>query len=246
MSEPKMRERAEAWLRGCSDATDAGGWERRHPASDVRVASLAALLEDVRQENPCHHGWRGRAAEPISTPCPACGLRSLFVGSGGHLTCASVPAGESSGCQSPGVESYVDGLEARIAELEKENAEMLAYGLRPEHAPAPSEAKRWSTGVYPEPCHKDGHGFCYACPICDRHMARVESERHICAPAPSEPERWTLRSRLAASEQARAAAEQLAFRLAEALEQYSPDFGGIMDEGLALRPSGDAPMEPKP
>jgi hypothetical protein len=66
----------------------------------------------------CHHGWRGAPAEPIRTPCPACGLRALFVGSGGDLTCASVPSHGSPGCPSPGVEQTVDGLKARITTLE--------------------------------------------------------------------------------------------------------------------------------
>ena len=58
----------------------------------------------------CHHGWRGAPAERIRTPCPACGLASLFIGSGGHLTCSSVPSHGSDGCPSPSVEETVKRL----------------------------------------------------------------------------------------------------------------------------------------
>lgn len=41
---------------------------------------------------------RARAPVRIETPCPSCGHRTLFIGSGGHLTCSWLQ------CQEPGVE----------------------------------------------------------------------------------------------------------------------------------------------
>lgn len=40
----------------------------------------------------------------ITTPCPSCGAQSLFIGTGGHLTC------DVSGCEEPAVSAAVDGL----------------------------------------------------------------------------------------------------------------------------------------
>lgn len=40
----------------------------------------------------------------ISTPCPSCGGTTLFVGSGGHLTCSRI------GCRQPGVERAIREL----------------------------------------------------------------------------------------------------------------------------------------
>ncbi len=53
--------------------------------------------------------------EKIRTPCPACGANTLFIGSGGHLTCSVI------GCKEPGVERAVNGLkrQLRIACAEK-------------------------------------------------------------------------------------------------------------------------------
>jgi len=57
---------------------------------------------------PCDHGWKGRPAERISTPCPACGHETLFVGSGGHLTCSYLP------CPEPGLASEINNLKAAL------------------------------------------------------------------------------------------------------------------------------------
>jgi hypothetical protein len=87
------------------------------------VDSLASLIRTRAAARKCQHGWRGSSAERIGTPCPACGSGSLFVGSGGHLTCAVLE------CPDPGVEHVVRRLKDRIAELEKRN-ELLARALR--------------------------------------------------------------------------------------------------------------------
>ncbi len=84
--------------------------------SPRQVSILAALLRRVAEEAQCHHGWRGAsAAERISTPCPTCGLHSLFIGFGGHLTCASVPSDHTPGCPQPGVETAVELLKSDLA-----------------------------------------------------------------------------------------------------------------------------------
>lgn len=75
-----------------------------------REKALAALDRLVEAIPHCTHGWRGRSpknGERIVTPCPACGYQSLFIGDGGHLTCARVPSHGSDGCPSPSVEAAI-------------------------------------------------------------------------------------------------------------------------------------------
>jgi len=64
----------------------------------------------------CSHGWRGTPAGKITTPCPACGAQSLFIGDGGHLTCSVVGSdhGAYRGCPEPGVESEINNLKAAL------------------------------------------------------------------------------------------------------------------------------------
>ena len=46
-------------------------------------------------------------SEPrIQTPCPSCGNHTLFIGTGGHLTCSLI------GCREPGVERAIAALRA--------------------------------------------------------------------------------------------------------------------------------------
>jgi hypothetical protein len=71
---------------------------------------------------PCHHGWRDTPAERITTPCPACGGSSLFVGNGGHLTCARLD------CSGPGVGREVEALKAA---LRSARATLLAISTHP-------------------------------------------------------------------------------------------------------------------
>ena len=49
--------------------------------------------------------------ERITTRCPTCGNQTLFVGSGGNLTCSWVK------CPEPGVERAMDGLKAYSGRL---------------------------------------------------------------------------------------------------------------------------------
>jgi hypothetical protein len=50
----------------------------------------------------------------IVTRCPSCGSQSLFLGSGGHLTCAVI------GCKEPGVERAIEAL--RVAAKQPKSA----------------------------------------------------------------------------------------------------------------------------
>lgn len=94
-------------------SVDAGDLLRRLLEANMEVERLRARL--------CRHGWRGSSiSEAIVTPCPTCGLRSLFIGSGGHLTCASVPTDLSPGCPEPVVEDAVEELKTRIDRLQAE------------------------------------------------------------------------------------------------------------------------------
>ena len=49
---------------GLCDVPD--GWEAWRIKAEAKV-------EELTRER-CHHGWKGSAAEAISTPCPSCGL----------------------------------------------------------------------------------------------------------------------------------------------------------------------------
>ena len=106
-------------------------WPRVQPEAKALLAERDAL-----REKQCHHGWRGIALrEAISTPCPSCGLKSLFIGIGGGLTCASLR------CKSPSVEATWeakdaerDALRQKLAEAEAEHPTgvCLERGLRSE------------------------------------------------------------------------------------------------------------------
>jgi hypothetical protein len=48
----------------------------------------------------------------IATPCPTCGNSTLFVGSGGHLTCSWLK------CRQPGVEVAIDALKQQRQALD--------------------------------------------------------------------------------------------------------------------------------
>lgn len=110
------------------------------------LAAARAQLAEA-QASVCHHGWRGSVperGEHIVTPCPACGAKSLFIGSGGHLTCACVPSDHGDGCTSPSVEETVKVLKAKLAEAEAD-AEKLAVeldGAREEIAEADKRIER--------------------------------------------------------------------------------------------------------
>lgn len=76
-------------------------------------------LSEALERQACHHGWRGYAPEDgkrIVTPCPACGGQ-LFIGAGGHLTCANVGSshGSYSGCPEPSVEQAIENLKDKLA-----------------------------------------------------------------------------------------------------------------------------------
>lgn len=81
-----------------------------------RMKYEALLQSESGQGVKCRHGWRGSPIDnAIVTPCPACGAKSLFIGEGGHLTCARVPNDFSNGCDSPSVEATVNALKSDLA-----------------------------------------------------------------------------------------------------------------------------------
>ena len=61
----------------------------RWKTEEIRNGELAAEVEGLKGEQ-CHHGWRGSKPDGragIAQRCPGCGSRSLFIGSGGWITC---------------------------------------------------------------------------------------------------------------------------------------------------------------
>lgn len=99
------------------------------PYRDCPLCKVATALREAR-ERECHHGWRGSVpvdGQSIATPCPTCGLKSLFIANGGHLTCASVPKDSFQGCQSPIVEDTVRALKSDRDRLAGENAAMRKH-----------------------------------------------------------------------------------------------------------------------
>lgn len=93
------------------------------------LSDLRAEVERLTKEK-CRHGWRGSVPEEgarIVTPCPTCGGQ-LFVGSGGHLTCASVPSDHGMGCPQPGVERAINALRQRAEAAESALSDLRAKG----------------------------------------------------------------------------------------------------------------------
>ena len=92
--------------------------KKHHAAIDA----LAAAGEGA-ERRACHHGWRGTKpddGEQIADPCLSCGTKSLFIGSGGHLTCARVPVhGGSDGCKQPALADQIASLTRQNAALRK-------------------------------------------------------------------------------------------------------------------------------
>jgi hypothetical protein len=133
-------------------------------AADTIDSLRAALVE--AENRACHHGWRGTVPDEgrsIQTPCPACGARSLFIGSGGHLTCSRVPSDRSDGCHSPSVEDTVKQLKQRAEQAESALAAAKAGAAphqnadQPKAAPqAPCTPRRSSPGLAERPDSPNG------------------------------------------------------------------------------------------
>ncbi len=101
--------------------------------------TLDDLMQEVEKNLPaCRHGWRGAPlAERIEDRCPRCGNRTIFIGSGGHLTCSWLE------CKEPGVgveieriqkerDRYAAALDACRVRLERirEIDDLALEGLR--------------------------------------------------------------------------------------------------------------------
>lgn len=83
----------------------------------LRIGAEAIKEVERLRKSQCHHGWRGTHSESISTPCPTCGCKSLFIGSGGHLTCSRVPSDTGKGCDQPSVERAFEIIKAENERL---------------------------------------------------------------------------------------------------------------------------------
>lgn len=67
------------------------------------------MSDSMRSRTTCEHCGLGTR---IVTPCPTCGGQTLFVGTGGHLTCSFI------GCREPVVARAVDQVKARCNQLD--------------------------------------------------------------------------------------------------------------------------------
>jgi hypothetical protein len=128
---PRFLESEETQLAEANTVTFSAQLSAERKAKDLIAAerdAYADALYTIRaelaasNERQCHHGWRGSVPQDgkrITTPCPECGAQSLFIGTGGHLTCARVPSDHSNGCPNPSVENVVNKLRAELAKQHK-------------------------------------------------------------------------------------------------------------------------------
>lgn len=92
---------------------------------DALCADVPELLETLAGwgAKPLRRGPFGVPPHPrITTPCPSCGSESLFIGGGGHLTCAVLR------CRQPGVASAIAD---RDAALEDALVTLIAIAAQP-------------------------------------------------------------------------------------------------------------------
>lgn len=93
------------------------------PKPEPREETLpCGLLPDdplPRKQGP----WGSEPQPRISDECPSCGSRSIFIGSGGWLTCAIL------GCKSPGVATTIKATRKRAEAAEAER-DALRHSLR--------------------------------------------------------------------------------------------------------------------
>lgn len=126
MSQPSDVERATVEEWPCTCPSEFHEPEKYVNCARARGDRLTRELREA-QEQKCSHGWRGArpdSGDRIAMPCPSCGMRALFIGTGGHLTCSSLE------CKEPGVELAVADLRSKLdaAEHEREHhkSEMAA------------------------------------------------------------------------------------------------------------------------
>lgn len=104
---------------------DAYGFDRQRKLLLLSMLDKLASLARRGRRHGCRHGWRGFPPEDgdtIQTPCLECGTKSLFIGTGGHLTCANVPAshGGYQGCPNPSFDDQIAALKIRCSPLSEE------------------------------------------------------------------------------------------------------------------------------
>lgn len=80
------------------------------PVMSIDQTAAKLLLDVIQQaEEAPGPGPFGSARQPrIEDRCPTCGLGSLFIGTGGHLTCASLR------CENPGVSSAIEAIRSTL------------------------------------------------------------------------------------------------------------------------------------
>lgn len=102
-------------------ATEDGGVIRRCRSCDRRGLVPLAAAGQAPAPQP-HDQPMTRFGPQVQGRCPACGLASLFVGSGGYVTCGNLP------CPEPDAASTL--LERRTAPQPETAPDPLAYGPR--------------------------------------------------------------------------------------------------------------------
>ena len=103
--EEKRSEQLEHVIRGDMGKARTAALTHAHEIAAMwpRTVTTAMLLWHLQK-----HGPR------IATRCPSCGGETLFIGTGGHLTCSVI------GCRQPSVEHCVAELYNERSQLERE------------------------------------------------------------------------------------------------------------------------------
>lgn len=109
MSEPSaesMEKAREADLKAARewlfDNSDQGTLTTKAPIT--RLAEFRAQAREAAERERRQGPWGSEPQPKISDRCPSCGSVSIFIGSGGWLTCAIL------GCKSPGVGTTIEAL----------------------------------------------------------------------------------------------------------------------------------------
>lgn len=118
-----------------NDAQLVNHWKER---AEKAEADLAEARREMRQH----------VQQRITTRCPSCGHQSLFIGSGGHLTCSWL---ECKG--DPGLERAIEKLKAELAEakaaFDAQTVNVTEAARRLSSPPAPSGCPNCGDGRYP-------------------------------------------------------------------------------------------------
>ena len=83
--------------------------------AEIRAEGERKRSEETHTWSGCVHGYDTR----IKMPCPSCGSRSLFIGSGGHITCGYIP------CKKPLLSEHIRDIIEERQSWEREKAELV-------------------------------------------------------------------------------------------------------------------------